>query len=185
MIPERENMNKQPEITDKTRQRFVDVFCELYAKMPIEKISIQKLTKLAGYNRSTFYHYFEDIYELLEYVENDLLTYVRQSLEKRNINTPQHIYELFEAKELEVKALLGKYGNIRFLEKIKEEFNIKEVYTEMISDTSIMPYLLEFHISTSLTLFHLWLNREKDLPSEKLFSLIHDLYSKGVSAYIQ
>lgn len=176
-------MNKQPEITDKTRQRFVDVFCELYAKTPIEKISIQKLTNLAGYNRSTFYHYFSDIYELLEYVEQDLLSYVRKSIESRNTNSPQHIFKLFEDKELSVKALLGEYGNIRFLEKIKSEFNISETYSDKLEDTSLTPYLMEFQISTSLTLFHLWLKRGKDLKPEKLFSLIHELYTKGAKEY--
>jgi len=36
-------MKKQPEITDKTRQAFIEVFCELYSQKPIEKISIQEI----------------------------------------------------------------------------------------------------------------------------------------------
>lgn len=176
-------MKKQPEITDKTRQKFIDAFCELYMEMPIEKISIQKLTKLAGYNRSTFYHYFSDIYELLEYVENDLLSYLSYSTKKHQANTPQYIFQLFEDKELSVKALLGKYGNIRFLERLKKELHINEIYAENYSDTSLAPYLIEFHISTSLSLFHLWLNRGKDLPPEELFSLIHHLYTTGITSF--
>ena len=69
-------MKKQPEVTEKTRQVFVDVFCDLYCKKPIEKISIQEITNKAGYNRSTFYQYFSDIYELLAFVENDVLDYI-------------------------------------------------------------------------------------------------------------
>ena len=61
---------------------------------------------------------------------------------------------------------MGEYGNIRFLEKIKSEFNISEIYSDKLEDTSLAPYLLEFQISTSLTLFHLWLKRGKDLEPE-------------------
>ena len=43
------------------------------------------------------------------------------------------------------------------------------------------PYLIEFHISTSLSLFRLWQRRNKDLPPEELFDLIESLYSKGIS----
>ena len=106
-------------------------------------------------------------------------------IENRNTNPPQHIFKLFEDKELAVKALLGEYGNIRFLEKIKSEFNISETYSDKLEDTSLAPYLMEFQISTSLTLFHLWLKREKDLEPEKLFSLIHELYSNGAKEYFQ
>lgn len=178
-------MNKQPEITDKTREKFIEVFCHLYSQDPIEKITIQKITKLAGYNRSTFYHYFSDIYELLEYVENDLLSYIIDSSEKSKIKTPEYILRLFEDKELYVKALLGKYGSIRFLERIKESFPVNQDLESITSNSSLTPYLIEFHISTSLSLFHLWLNRDKDLPAEKLFTLIHNLYIDGMKTYLE
>ncbi|MFD1907900.1 TetR/AcrR family transcriptional regulator [Paenibacillus rhizoplanae] len=66
-------MNKQPQVTEKTRQRFIEVFVSYTAKKPIEKISIQEIANRSGYNRSTFYQYFTDIYELLDAVENNLL----------------------------------------------------------------------------------------------------------------
>lgn len=51
-------MKKQPQITEKTRQKFIEVFCELYSQKPIEKISVQEIANNSGYNRSTFYQYF-------------------------------------------------------------------------------------------------------------------------------
>lgn len=177
-------MKKQPEITDKTRKKFIDVFCELYTENPIEKITVQKVAKIAGYNRSTFYHYFSDMYELLEYVENDLLSYFANSSKEIEANTPQYIFQLFENKELYIKALLGKYGNMRFLERLKSAFSIDKTYAEELNDETLAPYIIEFHVSTSLSLFHLWLNRGKDLPPEKLFSLIHELYNSGIKSYL-
>lgn len=72
-------MKKQPQITEKTRQKFVEVFCELYSQKPIEKISVQEIANKSGYNRSTFYQYFTDIYELLDSVENDLLNDMKKN----------------------------------------------------------------------------------------------------------
>lgn len=175
---------KQPELTEKTKQKFVDVFCQLYSQTPIEKISIQQIANMAGYNRSTFYQYFSDIYAVLEYVENDLLSYMSTVLQNRksfqDINTPEDIYRLFEDKELYIRAVLGEYGNIRFLEQLKKKFFSNGFENNATGDTALTPYLMEFHISTSLSLFHLWLNREKDLPPEQLFSLIHTLYTTGI-----
>lgn len=72
-------MKKQPQITEKTKQKFVEVFCELYSQKPIEKISVQEISNKSGYNRSTFYQYFTDIYELLDSVENDLLNEMKKN----------------------------------------------------------------------------------------------------------
>lgn len=70
-------MKKQPEITECTRQNLVNAFCDLYKQKPIEKISISEITSSAGYHRSTFYQYFIDIYDVLEYIENNVLSYIK------------------------------------------------------------------------------------------------------------
>ncbi|MBQ8625170.1 MAG: TetR/AcrR family transcriptional regulator [Agathobacter sp.] len=49
-------MKKQPEITDATRQAFIDVFCEYYLERPIEKITVKEISEKAGYSRVTFYN---------------------------------------------------------------------------------------------------------------------------------
>jgi AcrR family transcriptional regulator len=107
-------VKKQPQITEKTRQMFINVFCELYSKKPIEKISAQEIANRAGYNRSTFYQYFTDIYELLNFIENDLLNYIKEELANKDLstNTVQNAIHCLEKKEyLSVpNALLGDYG---------------------------------------------------------------------------
>lgn len=180
-------MNKQPEITEKTRQMFIDVFCELYSQKPIERISVKDITNKAGYNRSTFYQYFADIYELLDFVENDLLNYIKEELanKKASTNPIQNALNCFEKSEhLSIlKALLGDYGSIRFLERLKRELPFDRLVLNFPKEDSLTPYLIEFYISTSLSLFRLWLRQGKDLPSEELFKLVDNLYTNGISPY--
>jgi len=59
-------MKKREHITRQTKQNIVDAFWELYCEKRIEKITIKDITIKAGYNRSTFYEYFNDSYEVLE-----------------------------------------------------------------------------------------------------------------------
>lgn len=180
-------MKKQPETTEKTRRNFIDVFCELYSQKPIEKISIQEIANKAGYNRSTFYQYFTDIYELLDFVENDLLSYIKEELANNELSTynVQNALHCLEDREhLSVlKALLGDYGSLRFLERLKREMTLDRLDLSLPSNHSITPYLIEFHISTSLSLFRLWLQREKDLSPEEFFGLMDNLYTKGITPY--
>lgn len=180
-------MKKQPEITEKTRQTFIDVFCELYSQKPIEKISIQELANRSGYNRSTFYQYFTDIYELLDFVENDLLNSMKEELANKELPaySVQNALHCLEKKEhLSVlKALLGDYGSIRFLERLKREIPFDRLELNFPENNSLTPYLIEFYISTSLSLFRLWLQREKDLSPEEFFRLVDNLYTSGVTPY--
>lgn len=55
---------------DETKRNIEQAFLELYRTKRLEQISISALSEKAGVNRSTFYYYFVDIYDLLEYVEN-------------------------------------------------------------------------------------------------------------------
>lgn len=180
-------MKKQPEVTEKTRQSFMSVFCELYCQKPIEKITVQEIANKSGYNRSTFYQYFTDVYDLLSFVENEILDYIREKLknaEQAEIK-PQDLLLLFEEKGAYLNALLGNYGNIRFIEKLKNEFFSDEQNYCFPKDSSVTPYLLEFHISTSFSLLRLWQRRHKDLPPDELISLIEMLFTSGISSVIK
>lgn len=181
-------MKKQPEVTNTTRQIFIDVFCELYEQKPIEKITIQELTKKSGFSRSTFYQYFCDIYELLEYVENDILKYINSKIrEDKNSSSPnlQYIVSIFKEKEKYFNALLGKNGNIHFLERVKQEIPVERTGWNVCQTDSIDPYLREFYITTTLSLFRLWQQKEYDIPAEKIFDLILRLRSDGINGITQ
>jgi AcrR family transcriptional regulator len=176
-------MKKQPQITDKTRQAFVDAFCELYSHKAIEKISVQEISNKSGYNRSTFYQYFCDIYELLAYVENDVLDYIQQRLNEGR-QTVQDVIALYEEKGTYLNALLGSYGSNRFAERLKASFPLNLRQLDLHENDLIAPYLVEFHLSTTFSIFSLWQRRGKDLAPKELLDLILRLHKNGESAFI-
>lgn len=178
-------MKKQPEITEKTRQSFIGVFCELYCQKPIEKITVQEIANKSGYNRSTFYQHFTDVYDLLNFVENDILDYIREKLKNKEQADARDILLLFEEKGAYLDALLGDYGNMRLIEKLKGEIFSDGQKFCIPKDSSVTPYLIEFHISTAFSLLRLWQRRQKDLPPDKLLCLIDTLFNSGISAVIE
>ncbi|MEK4978740.1 TetR/AcrR family transcriptional regulator [Bacillus sp. FSL K6-6540] len=180
-------MKKQPEITDKTRQTFINVFCDLYSQKPIEKISIQEIANKSGYNRSTFYQYFTDIYALLDYVEESVLKSIHEEMASRELST--HTFQdalqcLENTEEISVlKALLGDYGSVHFVERLKREIPFERLIADFPTNDVLAPYLVEFYISTLLSLFRLWIRNGKDLSSEELVKLIDSLFANGIKPY--
>ncbi|MBQ9015376.1 MAG: TetR/AcrR family transcriptional regulator [Firmicutes bacterium] len=73
-------MNKQPQIQEQTRQNLRDAFWQIYKQKSIENISIREITDLAGYNRSTFYLYYNDIYELRDQIEEIVLDALQERI---------------------------------------------------------------------------------------------------------
>lgn len=74
--------------TEQTKNNLRIAFWSLYAQKPIEKISIKEITELAGYNRGTFYLYYNDVYDLLHQIEEEILGKItdvlNDSLEKND-----------------------------------------------------------------------------------------------------
>ncbi|MCM2998587.1 MULTISPECIES: TetR/AcrR family transcriptional regulator [Paenibacillus] len=182
-------MKKQPQITEKTRQTFIEVFCELYSQKPIEKISVQEIAKKSGYNRSTFYQYFTDIYELLDSVENDLLNDMKKELgdQELSMHTFQDTLFCLDKREhlLVLNALLGDYGSARFIKRLKKEITLGQLELNVPQNHALTPYFIEFYLTTSLSLFRLWIQRQKDLSSEQFFKLVENLYSSGIAPYFK
>ncbi len=180
-------MNKQPELTDKTRQTFINVFCDLYSQKPIEKITIKEITNKSGYNRSTFYQYFTDIYELLDCVEKRVLKSIHEEMVSRDFST--HTFQdalqcLQNAEEISIlKALLGDYGSVRFVERLKREIPFERLIVDFPVNDVLAPYIMEFYISTLISMFRLWIRNGKDLSSEELVKLVDSLFANGITPY--
>lgn len=64
---------KNSQRTLMTKRRIGAAYLELRHRYPIERIRITELCRAANSNRTTFYHYFEDVYNLNEEVENAIL----------------------------------------------------------------------------------------------------------------
>ncbi|OAS21194.1 hypothetical protein [Paenibacillus oryzisoli] len=61
-------MKKQPQITEQTNQKFVEVFCESYSQKPIEKISVQEIA-----NKELSMHTVQDALHCLDKREHLLV----------------------------------------------------------------------------------------------------------------
>ena len=64
----------------KCRRRIINAFMELRAVREIEKISIVELVAKADVNKSTFYAYYHDIYDLSEQLQEEVIDRIAASL---------------------------------------------------------------------------------------------------------
>ena len=58
----------------------MDGFIELSKQMPIDKITVKKVTDYIGITRNTFYYHYQDIYALANAMEDEMVEVVVESL---------------------------------------------------------------------------------------------------------
>ena len=188
-------MNKQPEITAATRQRFVDVFCTLYATQPISRITVKELTTRAGYNRSTFYQYFKDVYDIQQYIEDQMMNDIRRDilshliidLRNRNIsdNYIARASHFLRTNETRIRLLIANPYNHHFALRIREEalhvvFNVLQIPSENVT----VRYTFEFYMGGILALISKWLNEQDALSFEELAALVKSILERGILAQL-
>ena len=65
-----------------TKETIEKVFISLLQKKPVEKMTVTEICKLAGINRSTFYKYYMDCYDVAEQMQKQALTSFERILGK-------------------------------------------------------------------------------------------------------
>lgn len=184
-------MNKQPAVVEKTRNAFIHTFCQLYTRKPIEKITVQEIVRLTGYNRSTFYQYFTDIYDLRDCIEGDVLRCL-QSISVSDAKAGgsemciHQMAKLFDEKGEYLEALFGEYGSVRFIDEVKQVMSVRmrEAMPVQIEGWQL-DYLQEYVLSSVISLFRYWNKSGKNISSEELTALIRRLTTGGTKSEIQ
>lgn len=174
-------MKKQPEITEQTRQNFVQAFLALNEQKEIHKITIRELCQQAGYNRSTFYQYFSDIYTLRNIIEENIIfeihilfkTHLTNALKRKNLDV---FMDFYSEHEKIFFVLLGKNGSQIFHEKIKNtvKSNLREIFN-ISALTLEQEYLMEFTVSAMMSTLIYWFENNKSMPQETLSDLLFNI----------
>ncbi len=182
-------MKKQPEITERTRQKFVDAFWELARAKPVSKIAVSELTRLAGYNRSTFYEYFLDTDDLLTYVEDKLIEVVGEVAQKSLSIDEAHtefFRMVFAAMNEKIYILFGPNGDSSFLPRVRTELiPLASQYLPICPDTENFDYLVAFVNSAMFGLLEHWHDKNKDISPEEISEMMQKLVFGGVREYIE
>ncbi len=181
-------MKKNPEITERTKQKFVDAFLLLVKTKPISKITASEITRLAGYNRSTFYEYFMDTDDLLEYIETNLLNEVKQTIKDvlPGNGTPVDLFQtVFATVNEKIYLLMSPNGDSSFMAKVKDElYPLVETNFPISKDMPNFDYIICFLHSSLFGLLQHWNENGKDLSTKEISNMMQNLVFNGVSSYV-
>lgn len=161
----------------KTKAILLQSLIKLLAEKKVNKITVKELTDLADVNRSTFYLYYQDLFDMLEKVELDLFNNFKSKYEvflneSRTYGTFLNFFEFafnFADKNAELfKILLGPNGDYSFVEKFKSA--VINAHPKMVLDQSELEqvFFRSFLVSGFIGVIQKWLEADKMFTAKEM-----------------
>ena len=172
----------------KTKASLYRGLMNLMKKKPFEEINVSEICKESLINRSTFYDHFNDKYELIEYLMNDMRNELIEKINKSNkTNTIKEYYiELMRVLLEHIKSNIDVYSSAI---KINNNSIAKDMMTDVIiiSTTKEIEknYINKSNIPTKLIVLYYasgiinitidYLNRSKNINIDEILNIIDEL----------
>ena len=98
-----------------TKQRIQNAYITLRRQHTLDQIRVTELCQIAKTNRTTFYHYYNDIYDLTNAVEDSLLKEALSGFKYRGLiyDDPQQYFQEFYKALLPIQKDLDLLGQGR------------------------------------------------------------------------
>lgn len=108
-----------------TQKMFKTAFLQLLTVKPIQEITVRELCAEAGVNRGTFYSHYQNIYELLEQIEQEMYMQLQEIFANyytNSVHSSESFYhallEVFKQNYEMCIMLLGKNSDRNFVQKL-------------------------------------------------------------------
>lgn len=161
-----------------TKRILKESLLSLMAEKPITKISIKEICDLSEMSRSTFYLHYQDQFELLKDIENEVLDKSFEALEDlggdfNTIESIENFLNYVKSNKETFGVLLCQSDTIDFQNSIIEKIanHVKESvpdFNEMKSDK----YIFVFIMNGSLNVLRTWIMNDFDMAVHEMASLI-------------
>ncbi len=191
-------MQKNPELTEQTKRNLTEAFLNIYDEKDISRISVKEIAEHAGYNRSTFYSYFDNVQDVLDDVVDSLFEQARKIGESHvdykecgtvnraedltNLSPDEGFVRFYEENSKVLTIMFHKVRTPVFTQRLREWIQPEcEQFLNSLSEKERleMTYVLEYHISGLFAILTKWYKEEKNLTINEIWNLIAQINNQG------
>lgn len=180
----------------KTKRAIRNAFAKLLSKKDINEITIKDIADVADINRKTVYNYYGGFYQIIEEIENEIITSLNDLITGLDFaKVMKEPYILFEAlkklvgEDIEFYGpLLKMNGNANLVAKIigTLKAKIKEVFaSQMKIDGETLDITVDYVVSGMISVFQTWFNMNNPYSIEKVSDVVGVLVFNGVNGLVE
>ena len=180
---------KQNRKTKYTQMVLKDSIIELMRSKSISKITIKELCEKADINRTTFYAHYADQYQLLKSIEDETLSWVKETIagfsgktEKKDfIMDIEKVFDYLIENVNHIQVLMSEQGDIDFqrnlLSVIYEQCGIW-LTNDMGTDLSKSELYFIFLVNGSVGIIQHWLKTGLRETASEMAEIIYNMSFK-------
>lgn len=182
--------------TRKTKRAIRNAFAKLLSEKEIDKITIRDISELAEINRKTFYRYYGGIYQVVDEIENEVVSTFESVLKdvdlKKALENPHLTFERLTAiinTDMDFYGyLLSMRKNVSLVSKViammKEK--TKQALIEQIGiEEQLADVILEYAITGMISVYQQWFLSERRDSIEKISDIISLISIQGITGVLE
>jgi AcrR family transcriptional regulator len=171
----------------KTRKNIYDALMILMAQKSFEEIKVSEICDQAMINRSTFYAHFEDKYELLDSLINDLKNSLITRFKKNDIQEINKQYfikfislfldEVEENKELYHMIINSNKNSVAIdmvLETLRDQA-IEDMKSKGFESSIPIEVIVDYYLGGLVNMFKLWMRSYHPYTKEEMLNYVDKL----------
>lgn len=157
-----------------TKKIINETFFYLLEQKSLKKITVSEICTMAEINRSTFYRYYKDIYDLIEQNINNILDEIKEEINKNPFEMDKQFDMIFK--------ILYKHKDIFLL--LKRKNMLKDISVNIFkyfSNLSKDEYSDVYHYFTYygfVGVFRYWVDNNMEPSPEKISKQAFELFKK-------
>ena len=179
----------------KTKRAIRNAFAKLMVEKDINDITVMELSETADINRKTFYNYYSGVYQVVEDIENDIISSYERLLGdvqfRESMNAPYQLFERFsQLINMDPEFfgyLLTMNGNIALITRIMTLIKDK-TREKMTSQLAIEDYkadiMIDFVLSGMLSVYQHWFSSDRSVPPEEVTQTISNRSRSGINGML-
>lgn len=181
--------------TIKTKKALKNALIELIQKKNINNITVTNLSELADVGRGTFYLHYQNPYDLLSNLENDIINDLL-IIENRYLNSIdtdliiclEKAFEYMLENKKIIKILMDTKKNFLFLNKLKKHFIIKtlndfEHNNFKSTDLKYSNYIASFFVMGVIGILQEWVQSDMNLPPKKVAEITLNILNYNITIF--
>ena len=182
-------IEKKDKRIEKTKKALRESLFELLQQREINDLTVTELTNLAHINRSTFYLYYNDLYDMLEKIQDEIYDEFILNLKavKTDGITENDFAELcliclqYCQNNLSLcKFILNNDVNSRLLLRVKNAVrSVVPDSAKFYPQTDARYYLTDYCLTAIINVILIWMNDGMKIHAESMASFFAAVYMKG------
>lgn len=148
-----------------------------FARVTMDKVSINQIIKNADISRGSFYTYFEDKWDVLAYIFEDSHRRLMELMKRKIRENNGNVWSVIEAVMEEMMKFCSDHSNFEFLKNVMAHANSDDVLRGFSKRKS-----QEYAKISDCMERWLYENLDRDVLKRDDFESFHCLFSLGMSA---